>query len=149
MHIINMSFGTKEDSPALSHAVKAAAKAKIVMVASVGNNGGPIEYPAAYKEVIAVGAVDEKERLAEFSSRGPKMDVVAPGVGIRSTWLEKKYRVLSGTSMAAAHISGLYALMLGSNERAVKQTYRAKQLAAKALLESQDQENRPEGVKAQ
>jgi subtilisin len=127
MHIINMSFGTSEDNYALRHAVKQAARAGIVMVASAGNNGGKLEYPAAYREVVAVGAIDRDSRLAPFSSRGPGIDVFAPGVGIKSTWLNGSYRVLDGTSMAAAHITGLYALMLtnrGKNRRQIIRNYR-------------------------
>ncbi len=118
MNIINMSFGTTENNFALRHAVKQAARAGIILVASAGNNGGALEYPAAYKEVVAVGAIDKENNLASFSSRGNGLDVVAPGVGIKSTWLNGSYRVLDGTSMAAAHISGLYALQLANQNRA-------------------------------
>ncbi|MFY0545273.1 S8 family peptidase [Brevibacillus sp. H7] len=117
MHIINMSFGTSENNYAMQNAIKQAARAGIIMVASAGNNGGALEYPAAYKEVVAVGAIDKENKLASFSSRGRGMNVVAPGVGIKSTWTNGTYRVLDGTSMAAAHISGLYALMLANQNK--------------------------------
>lgn len=120
MHIMNMSFGTSEDSPAIRHAVSQAAKAGIVMVASAGNNGGAIEYPAAYRQVISVGAINEKGELAEFSSRGRRLNTVAPGVAINSTWLKNSYRVLDGTSMAAAHVSGLQALRMSRQIRSQK-----------------------------
>ncbi|OAJ72676.1 peptidase [Brevibacillus sp. SKDU10] len=110
--IINMSFGTSEDHPAFHQALRVASRNGIVLVASAGNNGGGLEYPAAYREVIAVGAINQQAKLAEFSARGRGMNTVAPGVGIKSTWLKKGYRTLDGTSMAAAHISGLYALRL-------------------------------------
>ncbi|MDN9011032.1 S8 family peptidase [Brevibacillus laterosporus] len=110
--IINMSFGTSEDHPAFHQALRVASRNGIVLVASAGNNGGGLEYPAAYREVIAVGAINQQAKLAEFSARGRGMNTVAPGVGIKSTWLNKGYRTLDGTSMAAAHISGLYALRL-------------------------------------
>ncbi|MGE5704895.1 MAG: S8 family peptidase [Clostridia bacterium] len=116
MHVINMSFGSSEDSPVLRHAIAQAAKAGIIMVASAGNNGGKIEYPAAYKQVIAVGAVDREGKLADFSSRGRKLNTVAPGVDITSTWLKKSYRSLDGTSMAAAHVSGIEALKLARRQ---------------------------------
>jgi len=122
MHIINMSFGVSEDHYALRYAVKQAAKAGIIMVASAGNNGGALEYPAAYKEVIAVGAIDQENRLAAFSSRGSGLNLVAPGVAIKSTWPGNQYRVLDGTSMAAAHVTGLYALALANrNPRLIRQ----------------------------
>lgn len=117
MHIINMSFGTSDDSPVMRHVIDQAARAGIIMVASAGNNGGVVEYPAAYRNVIAVGAIDQQGRLAEFSSRGRKVRTYAPGVAIKSTWLNKGYRVLDGTSMAAAHVSGLQALQLSGRQR--------------------------------
>ncbi len=117
MDVINMSFGTSEDNLAFRNAIRRAAKAGIVLVASAGNNGGELEYPAAYKQVVAVGAVTQDNKLADFSSRGSGLDVAAPGVGIKSTWLNKGYRVLDGTSMAAAHVSGMYALMMATGKR--------------------------------
>ncbi|HZG15634.1 MAG TPA: S8 family peptidase [Candidatus Bathyarchaeia archaeon] len=117
MNVINMSFGTSDDNLAMRNAVRRAAKAGIVLVASAGNNGGALEYPAAYPEVVAVGALTQDNKLASFSSRGRGLDVTAPGVGIKSTWLNNSYRVLDGTSMAAAHISGMYALAMASGNR--------------------------------
>ncbi len=115
--VINMSFGTTEDSYAMRHAIARARRAGIILVASAGNNGGQIEYPAAYKGVISVGALDQNNRLADFSSRRPKLDTTAPGVGIKSTWPNNQFRVLDGTSMAAAHVSGLYALRLAAKRK--------------------------------
>jgi len=112
MHVINMSFGTDQHSEALRRIIQKAAQAGIMMVASAGNNGGAIEYPAAYKGVIAVGAIDKEGKLADFSARG-KLGAKAPGVDIYSTWLDGKYKTLNGTSMAAAHVSGLVALRVG------------------------------------
>lgn len=110
--IINMSFGTGEDHPAFHQALRVAARNGIVLVASAGNNGGGLEFPAAYREVVAVGAINQQAKLAEFSARGRGLNTVAPGVAIKSTWINKEYRTLDGTSMAAAHISGVYALRL-------------------------------------
>jgi subtilisin len=114
MDIINMSFGTPQYSKALHQAIKAAHRTGIVLVASAGNNGGAVEYPARFPEVIAVGAVDEKGKLADFSARGPGLDVTAPGVNIKSTWFGNGFHVLSGTSMAAPHITGKIALRLSA-----------------------------------
>lgn len=112
MHVINMSFGTDQSSEALYRMIEKGAKAGITMVASAGNSGGGIEYPGAYKGVISVGALTKDGKLADFSSRG-KLGAKAPGVDIYSTWLEGKYKTLNGTSMAAAHVSGLAALRVG------------------------------------
>lgn len=115
--IINMSFGIPVDSPALHAAVKRASAAGICLIASAGNSGKELDFPARYPEVIAVGAIDEQGKLAEFSARGQGLDVTAPGVNILSTWPKKTYKKLSGTSMAAAHISGLAALQLAESRK--------------------------------
>jgi subtilisin len=110
MDVINMSFGMPEPSQALARAISRARKRGITMVASAGNNGGALEYPARYSGVVSVGALDQNGKLANFSARGKGLKTSAPGVGIRSTWLGNGYKTLDGTSMAAAHASGLAAL---------------------------------------
>jgi serine protease len=59
------------------------------MVAAAGNDGGPVGYPAAYPQVISVGAVDKSGTIARFSNRGAQLAFVAPGVNILSTVPEK------------------------------------------------------------
>lgn len=112
--VINMSFGFSIKSIALERAIKQAYRHNILMVAAAGNSGGENEvmYPAKYPEVIAVAASDIKDNVAIFSSGGPEVDVIAPGVGITSTYKNGLYRKLSGTSMAAPHVVGAAALML-------------------------------------
>ncbi|CAJ1003066.1 MULTISPECIES: S8 family peptidase [Bacillales] len=118
MEIINMSFGMPQYSEALARIVKKAADRGIVMVASAGNNGGQVEYPARYREVIGVGAVAQNGKLAEFSSRGKGMTTTAPGVDILSTWPGNSFKKLNGTSMAAPHVTGLIALRLARKKSA-------------------------------
>jgi subtilisin len=113
MQVINMSFGMPESSKALERIVEQANRSGITLVASAGNNGGALDYPARYAGVTSVGAIDENGKLAQFSSRGAGMKKTAPGVNIFSTWLGGGYKTLDGTSMAAAHISGLAALLIG------------------------------------
>jgi subtilisin len=113
MDIINMSFCMAEPSEALSRVIKKARAKGIKMVASAGNNGGAVEYPAKYTGVIGVGAIDKNGSLADFSSRGSGVDAKAPGVGILSTWTQKGYKTLEGTSMAAPHVAGKLALQSG------------------------------------
>lgn len=70
----------------------------------------PVMYPAAYPEVIAVGAMNEWEAEASFSNTGPELDVLAPGVDVISTFGDG-YGYCSGTSMAAPHVTASVILM--------------------------------------
>lgn len=112
--ILNMSFGTGRSSLALARAVRIAYNRGLVMIAASGNDGGEanVDYPAWYPGVLAVGATDEEDGIAEFSSGGVGLDLVAPGVEIISTYLDGGYADLSGTSMACAHVSGAAALLM-------------------------------------
>ena len=90
--VVNMSLGGTESSIAEHEAFTKAADAGIVMVASSGNTStaaapAAVEFPAAYPEVIAVGAVNDASVRANFSNGGPELDFVAPGVRIVSTVL--------------------------------------------------------------
>lgn len=108
--IANMSLGADEGSEPLHRAVQAALKAGMTIVAAAGNTGGAVGYPGAYPETIAVGACDSSDKVAPFSSRGPEVSFIAPGVDILSAKLGGGYVSLSGTSMASPHVSGLAAL---------------------------------------
>ena len=110
IRVANMSLGAEEGSPALQKAVAAAEKAGLLIVAASGNSGGSVSYPAAYPETIAVGASDARDGAAEFSSRGPEVDLIAPGVNVNSTRMGGGTEALSGTSMASPHAAGLAAL---------------------------------------
>jgi len=120
MDIINMSFGMPQYSEALARVIKKANDRGIVMVASAGNNGGEVEYPARYDQVIGVSAIDQNGKLASFSSRGKGANRKAPGVDILSTWPGNQFRKLNGTSMAAPHVTGLMALQMARRVRSSK-----------------------------
>jgi len=108
--IINMSFGMANDSLLLHEAVQNAYFADIVMVAAAGNNyGGSCEYPAAYSEVIGVGAINIDGSIANFSAIH-SVDNWAPGSNILSTFTGDTYKTIEGTSMATAFYSGLMIL---------------------------------------
>jgi subtilisin family serine protease len=108
--IANMSLGADEGSEPLHRAVQAALAKGMIIIAAAGNTGGPVGFPGAYPETIAVGASDSSDHVAPFSSRGPEVSYIAPGVEIVSTKMGGGYTSLSGTSMASPHISGLAAL---------------------------------------
>ena len=108
--IVNMSLGASEGSDPLHRAVQAAVAAGVTVVAAAGNTGGAVGFPGAYPEVIAVGACDESNRVAPFSSRGPQVSFIAPGVNILSARMGGGYTTMSGTSMATPHVAGLAAL---------------------------------------
>ncbi len=88
IRVINLSLGSDESSITEKDAFARAWDAGILAVAASGNdyNGTDlVGFPAAYPNVIAVGAVDAKEALASFSQRGTELALVAPGVGVLST----------------------------------------------------------------
>ncbi|WP_202076669.1 S8 family peptidase [Caldalkalibacillus salinus] len=113
IRILNMSFGLDDHIPALHDAVRRAAANDIVMVAASGNKGTPtVSFPAQYPEVIAVGSINRDAEVSSFSQYGNSLDLLAPGEEIVSTWIQKSYRSISGTSMACGHVSGAAAIVL-------------------------------------
>lgn len=131
--VANMSLGAEEGSEALERAVAAAEKAGLTIVAASGNSGGPVSYPAAYDATIAVGASDSRDAAAEFSSRGPEVDLIAPGVRVNSTRMGGGEEALSGTSMASPHAAGLAALAVARGASTPAQVRVALYRAAKPL----------------
>jgi thermitase len=110
--VINMSLVSTEPSPGLEEAINYAWDKGAVIIAAAGNLvGTKIVYPAYYSNCIAVAATDSNDCVASWSSQGGWVDVAAPGVDIYSTLPGNKYGNRSGTSMAAAYVSGLAALL--------------------------------------
>lgn len=106
--IINMSLGSEKEYKPITRAIKYGHSKGVVFVVAAGNSGNKyLGYPAWLDEVIATGAVDSRKIPARFSNSGKTLDVVAPGVGINSTFLDNKYISMNGTSMAAPHVTGV------------------------------------------
>ncbi len=115
--VINMSWGDQNYSPIIADACQYAYDHGVILVASSGNDPGPIvSYPARLSNVISVGSVDRYKMLSSFSSYGSDLDVVAPGSQIMSTYDPESenggYQEQSGTSMAAPHVTGIIGLLL-------------------------------------
>jgi serine protease len=135
--VINMSLGTDGFSETVRRSIDEAYRKGIVLVAAAGNTGTPgVDFPASLSNVIAAGAVDARGERASYSSRGPELDLMAPGgdcdrdddrdsvpdcvfqqmpdpdfvdVGIYDRFC---YCGLDGTSMAAPHIAAAAALLI-------------------------------------
>jgi len=118
-NVINMSLVNTEPSTSLEEAINYAWNKGVVVVAASGNLvGNKVVYPAYYSNCIAVAATDSNDCVASWSSQGDWVDVAAPGVDIYSTLPDNKYGFKSGTSMAAAHVSGLAGLLFAlENDR--------------------------------
>lgn len=123
--VINMSLGGGGHVQALQNACDYAYQHNCLIVAAAGNSANnPVSYPGRYDSVICVSAVDSAGNIASFSSRGPEIDLCAPGVQILSTLPGNRHGRLSGTSMAAPHVAGTAALAISSHRFTRAETIR-------------------------
>jgi subtilisin len=127
-NIISMSLGGEFPDFMMAIAIYYAVNSNVMVVAAAGNDGpviGSIDYPAAFVEVVGVGAIQKNWSVPAWSSRGInngdyvitdwEIDFGAPGVSVESTAFDGCYETHSGTSMAAPHVSGLAAKLWTGN----------------------------------
>ena len=114
--IVNMSFAGPAD-PRLQDALAKANKKGIVLIAAAGNAGpnSPPLFPAADPNVIAVTATDIDDGLFRGANRGKHIAVSAPGVEVLVPAPNGAYQFTTGTSVAAAEVSGIAALLIERN----------------------------------
>lgn len=122
MHIVSMSLGGGGAPSALEAICNAAFNAGVLVIAAAGNAGPPpagqptsVGFPGRYRNVVAVSAIDANNVIAPFSSRGPEVEICAPGVQVLSTMPGGGYAQMSGTSMACPHVAGAAAVIWGAH----------------------------------
>lgn len=115
--VLSLSLGSPDPSDAIRAAIERAVAAGRFVICAAGNEGrdDAVNYPARWETTIAVGAVDRFGQVARFSSRGPEVDICAPGADVLSTFPGGRYARLSGTSMATPFVTGVVALMLAKH----------------------------------
>lgn len=118
--IISMSLGSPLPDVSINASIEKALAAGIVVVCAAGNEGPNLDtvgWPAQVEGVISVGAIDRRKQVTRFSSRGRRLDVMAPGDNILSDIPPNNQAIMSGTSMACPHVVGIIALMLAKHRK--------------------------------
>ena len=151
--VVNISAGGPGFSRAFQDAILWATREGALLVASVGNEGeteNGLNYPAGYRRVVGVGALCDDQPspecprpfgVAGFSNRNRTVDVIAPGVNILSSVprrvtervVRPGYALKDGTSMSAPYVSGVAALVMGSNGNALSPYQVARQIENTAV----------------
>lgn len=129
-----LGFGCERGSAIVGQRIAAAKQQGIAVIAAAGNSAGTVQFPACSPHVMAVGAIGQIGSYPEdspqavqaaagvavagglfvplFSCRGPELDLCAPGVAVIACQSRDGYAVCDGTSLAAAHVTALAALVL-------------------------------------
>ena len=118
-NIINMSWGDTVRAFIIEDAIEYAYNRGCVLIGAAGNSAvSGSYYPAGLKTVISVAGLGRERQMWDGSNFGATINIAAPAEEILSTALNGEYRKRSGTSMAAAHVSGVAALVLSANPHA-------------------------------
>lgn len=137
--VLNISISTEVDSQILHNAIINAYNNGMIIIASAGNTAGSTEYPAKYDEVISVGSVDGQGNISSFSAHDEYVDIYAPGEGVVTTGVLNGYTAVSGTSIAAPHVTAAAAKILAKDN--TKNAQFVKELLKKASNVSFADEN--------
>ena len=122
--IIQLSFSILQDDD-IDDAIQYAYDNGVIVICAAGNYFMEVQYPANNHNVVAVGAIDSNLSRADFSSYDDSnVNIVAPGVSIKSTMLNSSYDYSDGTSFAAPHVSGVAALVFSVNPNLTGQQVR-------------------------
>ncbi len=143
--IINMSLGGENKSQILENAINYAYNKSVIIIAAAGNdNNNTASYPARYQKVISVSALDKTGNKASYSNFGAKVDISAPGSSNNNISVQQEvnqntkninFQKLEGTSVAAAHVTGVAALVKAANYQKANDVF-------KILLQSSRKVNR-------
>lgn len=111
-HVISLSLGSAQASAQIHRAIQSAAERGAFVISAAGNDGriDSVNFPGRWPETIAVAAVDQQGRVAAYSSRGPEVDIAAPGSNILGAAPGGGYVRMSGTSMATPLVAAVVAL---------------------------------------
>ena len=120
VQIINLSLSSQSVLPKVREKLQNAIKQGIVVVCSAGRAPYELQYPGKYEELITVGT-SHKNNPADGFPEGPEIDVIAPGVNIKSTDHEGKFVTHSGTSQSAPIVTGFIALYLAKYREELSQ----------------------------
>ncbi len=138
--VINLSIVTSEPSQTLSDAVASARAAGSVVIAAAGNDSAtdPGPFPAAYPDAVAVAATNAEDEEAEFTNYGQFVELSAPGVAVVSCFPNGDYAIGEGTSISAAFVSGVAALVTAADPGASAEEVAAAVTAGVVPLEDDD-----------
>ncbi len=147
VRIFNFSFGDYIFSNLLRDVIKFAYTKNVAIICSGGNDGSDrLHYPSAYDEVISVGASDQTDNKAGFSSYGETVDIFAPGfqnlttvrTGKGSAAFNGDYDKLNGTSFAAPIVAGVAGLLLSKNPELTNEELRGILVSTTTLMAGQN-----------